>query len=303
MSARLEHAKQTWQVALNEALPRAEFVHALVAMHLNQPQLLTKDLLWRHTDTLASIFQNYAQQQPEYLSLSSHDQTRLIKKNCPKFVLYMLAGYISATDDGLTQLSWLLPAKIPTQVRMLRPKAVTPCELNSVLGLFSERNMENFASVIRDAKWWNLDDGYLFSLVCLFDDDGTREQCEDFLILSEWSHDVYWIKSIRDDIRDILRVLENADAFLTDFSTNVKHNLCPLRRRQVFIGFTNEEDLGRNSPICTKFLIKNPANFLLAPPSGILLLACPLTWQNNSDNIPSNPPILLAIRNILPSTK
>jgi hypothetical protein len=35
---------------------------------------------------------------------------------------------------------------------------------------------------------------------------------------------------------------------------------------------------------CTKFLINNPADFLLAPLSGILPPACPLTWQNIPDN-------------------
>jgi hypothetical protein len=33
-----------------------------------------------------------------------------------------------------------------------------------------------------------------------------------------------------------------------------------------------------------KFLINNPANFLLLPLSGILLLACSLTYQDIPDN-------------------
>jgi hypothetical protein len=50
---------------------------------------------------------------------------------------------------------------------------------------------------------------------------------------------------------------------------------------------------------------KTPANFLLAPISGILPLACPLTWQDSPDNSrdQSNSPTLLAIGNILLSTK
>jgi hypothetical protein len=34
----------------------------------------------------------------------------------------------------------------------------------------------------------------------------------------------------------------------------------------------------------TKFMIKNPDNFLQALPSRIISLACPLTWQDISDN-------------------
>jgi hypothetical protein len=34
----------------------------------------------------------------------------------------------------------------------------------------------------------------------------------------------------------------------------------------------------------TKFLIKNPANILLALLSGIFAIACPLTWQDIPDN-------------------
>jgi hypothetical protein len=40
----------------------------------------------------------------------------------------------------------------------------------------------------------------------------------------------------------------------------------------------------------TRFLIRNPANFFLAPLSGIILLACPLTWQD----IPNKGSITLA---------
>jgi hypothetical protein len=34
----------------------------------------------------------------------------------------------------------------------------------------------------------------------------------------------------------------------------------------------------------TRFLLKNPASLLLVPLSGILPIACPLTWQDISDN-------------------
>jgi hypothetical protein len=250
MSVKQKHVQQTWAITLNATMPKAEFVHALVAMHLGHPELFTKDLLQNHIETLKNIFQNYALQQPEFVCLSTNEQKRLVKKNCPTFVLYMLAGYISA-NDGLTQLSWLLANKVPHNVRKLRPMAVAPCDLNVVLDLFSETRMEQFTNVIKDARWWNMEDGYFFALACLFNDSCTQDIYKYFLILSEWAHDVYWIKSSPDNIRDILRVLENAQKFINDHSGKQDANdtYSPLRRKEVSFGFTHQEELVMTSLI------------------------------------------------------
>jgi hypothetical protein len=237
MSAKLKHIQHTWAMTLNAAMPKAEFVNALVAMHLGHPELLTKDLLHNHIQTLKDIFQNYALLQPEFLSLSPREQKRLIRKNHPTFVQYMLVGYLSAID-GLTQLSWLLTNKVPYGVRKLRPMAVTPQKLNDVLGLFSETNMDKFSNVVKEARLWSLDECYFFSLACLFNDSCTQELFEEILTLSEWAHDVYWIKRSPDNIQDIFRVLEKAQTLFSDHNDTSN-----VRIKEVSMGFTNEEEL------------------------------------------------------------
>jgi hypothetical protein len=49
-------------------------------------------------------------------------------------------------------------------------------------------------------------------------------------------------------------------------------------------GFKFPQESGTEFTNFNKFLMWNPANFLLAPLSGVLLLACPLTYQDIPDN-------------------
>jgi cell fate (sporulation/competence/biofilm development) regulator YlbF (YheA/YmcA/DUF963 family) len=239
MSHQLEHIQQTWASALNAAVPEAEIVHALVAMHLGHPELFNQELLWSHTRTMKNIFYSFAQQQPDFQALSSSEQVRLVYMNAPTFVLYMLAGYIRASD-GLTQLSWLLANKVPQDVKKLHPMLVTPSRLNAALGLFSESGMEKFTMIINAASLWSLAEGYFLTLACLYIDN--PELLKSVLTLSEWAHDMHGNRSTPDGIQDVIRMLHRAHTFLDSDRSNRNENCWPFRRKEIATGFTNEAE-------------------------------------------------------------
>jgi hypothetical protein len=240
MSTRLHHVQQTWNIALKVTKPIKPFVHALVAMHLGYPELINKDIFCGQLRMLANVFQNHALQQPEFQALSPNEQARLVKKNAPTFVLYMLVGYMSA-DDGLTQLSWLLANRVPNDVR--NALAVTPDQFNAFLGLFSETSMKKFSNMIKDARWWSLDECYLVSLACLFNDSSTQGPFEDLLTLGKWAYDVYWIGSGPGSIHGVIQLLEKANIFLEGHMTGDKNNYRPFMRKDIMFNYTVEEDL------------------------------------------------------------
>jgi hypothetical protein len=242
MNANLQHARQTWDLALNPIKLKTQFIHGLVTMHLGHSELLTKDLFWSHTTVLANMFQSHALQQPEFQSLSPNEQVRLLKKNAPTFVLYLLLGYMSATD-GLSQMSWLLLSKVPDDVMKLRLMTVTPDRLNDVVGLFSQSNMDTLTNLTKDARLWRYDEVYLVSLACLFNDSSTEDSFEDLLTLSEWAHEVFWIGHRPDSIRHIIKVLEKAHLLLEGDITSDKDIYSPIRRRDVIETYTVEEEL------------------------------------------------------------
>jgi hypothetical protein len=209
MNETLQHAKQTWGLASRAKKPKTQFVNALRVFPPRLSRNAHKDLFWSHTTMLADIFQNHALQQPEFQSLSPNEQMRLLKNNAPTCVLFLLIGYMNATD-GLTQISWLLANKVPDDVRILRLMAVTPETLNAVIGLFSESDMNLFTNLIKDARLWSLDLDYKGSLLVCSMTAATQDSLEDLLTLSEWDHEVFWIGSRPHSLRHTIKVLETA---------------------------------------------------------------------------------------------
>jgi hypothetical protein len=244
MNANLQHAQQTWDLALKPIKIQTQFVHALVAMHLGHPELLTKDLFWSHVTMLANIFQSHALQQTEFQSLTPNEQVRLLKKNTPTFVLHLLLGYMRATD-GLSQMSWLLPNnKIPDDVKRLRLMTVTPDRLNAVVGLFSQSDMVLLIHLTKDARLWRHDEVYLVSLACLFNNNScTQDSFENLLTLSEWAHEVFWIGTKPDSIRHIIKVLEKVHKLLEGSMTSDNEIYSPFQRRDIIETYTFEEEL------------------------------------------------------------
>jgi hypothetical protein len=91
-------------------------------------------------------------------------------------------------------------------VTKLRHKSVTPEIVNSILGLFSKEDMDRFMVVIGDSRRWSLDECYLFSLACMFyDGDSESEHFDSVLTLSEWAHEVFWIRTCPHTLQQIVR--------------------------------------------------------------------------------------------------
>lgn len=82
------------------------FVQQLLNFHLGDG-LLAKGALKRHISSLGNQFRHFAILHKDFLRLSKSDQRKLLLRNTPLYIQYLLARYFTAAD-GLSQITWLL---------------------------------------------------------------------------------------------------------------------------------------------------------------------------------------------------
>ena len=68
---------------------------------------LSRESFFSFLSALGSQYRHFALQHKEFTSLPKIDQRRLLARNTPIYVQYILGRYITA-EDGYTQLLWIL---------------------------------------------------------------------------------------------------------------------------------------------------------------------------------------------------
>ncbi len=90
---------------------------------------------------LSKVFRDYALQQPEFVAMSRLDQRKLLCRNGPLFVQYLLGRYFSA-NTGKEQVTWLLAGAEPQTFMDVPPwmefKFVSFEAFTDALGFFNE---------------------------------------------------------------------------------------------------------------------------------------------------------------------
>ncbi len=114
----LAHIRHTWSVACHRVSVDGEVLSALTALHQGYGGAITSGLLRRHLISfVAKLFREYAFQQPEFASLSRLDQRRLLCRNAPLFVQYLLGRYFCA-PTAYEQLHWILACQVKRKLRL-----------------------------------------------------------------------------------------------------------------------------------------------------------------------------------------
>ncbi len=88
-----------------------DFKECLIAFHQHRGSM-TRDLLQGHVLVLGQQFKQFAFLHKEFHMLTPSDQKRLLARNTPLFIQYILSRYFMA-PDGYSQLYWLLGLQTP----------------------------------------------------------------------------------------------------------------------------------------------------------------------------------------------
>jgi hypothetical protein len=109
----LDRACYTWAEVCQNMIIDQDVLNALLLFHTRGTPL-TKEMIKRHVKTLAMLFCEFAKSQPEFASLCKGDQRKLLCRNTPLFVQYILGRYFMA-DTGQDQMLWILASQAQAQ--------------------------------------------------------------------------------------------------------------------------------------------------------------------------------------------
>ncbi len=100
----------------NQMVLDTDFRSQIVALHQHPGGNLARSSFQSHIQTLGNQFKHFALMHREFLELKKSDQRKLLARNTPLYIQYILARYFSA-PTGESQLSWILGPQwtIPTQ--------------------------------------------------------------------------------------------------------------------------------------------------------------------------------------------
>ena len=90
----------------NQMVLRACFKEELLNYHKGE-LILTKRTLFQYIVELGNQFKHFALMHKEFLSLPKNDQRKLLLRNSPLYVQYILGRYITA-ESAVEQLYWFL---------------------------------------------------------------------------------------------------------------------------------------------------------------------------------------------------
>lgn len=251
----LDHIRATWTRAVAKMCVDKEFLEALRSLHLGYASRMTKALLKRHMITIARVFKDYAAQQPEFSALSRLDQRKLLCRNTPLFIQYLLGRYLTA-PTAEDQLHWILACQVPADLRASAPvmRRVKTDVLDANLNLFDPsaavEEYVQFANALNKPILL-LRCNCLVALAVLYRTDFNTVMDEPNLVsghldniytFAEWAHEVFHCAS-KLDLDGVGLSLDGMSAF---FETNVRWDaqasFASELSREVTLLHTVEED-------------------------------------------------------------
>ena len=226
----LEHIRRTWAIALKRMELNMKFVECLIGFHYGHCRM-DKTLFKKHIVTLSKLFRDYAVQQPEFSSLTTGDQRKLLLRNTPIFLQYLMGRYFTA-PSGSEQITWLLAIKIPDTIDQATINSAPLVTFNAFI---ESSNLFPFGMEVNpyEAQVHMLQHPvflkrcnpliavvcmYRNKFACFFDDLLTiKGHLADVFAFAEWAFDVYNCAS-KHVLSDLVKSLE---AISYEFEANI----------------------------------------------------------------------------------
>lgn len=124
-----------------------DFSKELLSYHQGE-RIMTRKSFFRHLRTLGSQFRHFAIINKDFVNLSKDDQRKLLARNTPLYIQYMLARYITG-ETGFEQLEWMLGVTLPKHLssdEKVNLRKVSLKKLVKHLNLFHlGANIDNYA--------------------------------------------------------------------------------------------------------------------------------------------------------------
>jgi hypothetical protein len=132
----LEELYKSWQMAVNACQFQPDFEQNLIACHLDNASSLSKFLLKTQLTSVAKILVLFSRQQEEFIAIDQSDQRRLILRNAPTFVQYILSRYF-LSETGAEQVRQLI-FKLP---KLRHPENLKHVKLHDFMQMTNLCNM------------------------------------------------------------------------------------------------------------------------------------------------------------------
>lgn len=246
------HLQRSWLIGVQCLQTESQFAQDLLAFHLGF-RIPDKSSLTRHLKKLAQVFWTFAQQQPEFNSLSKCDQRRLMYHNAPLFIQFVLGKYFTSSW-GIEQCQWLFLGQIfQFWCPNITVASIGWIRFNQLINLFKD-DRETKDQYHWEAQELNLPLEVLHHLAwaCLFrrkDDDfmDNREALEDAedraRIFLEFSNEVYGTPSLEEYDQTMSRLEFMTELFEVLISSEFTSGLCVnAMHREITLLMTKEED-------------------------------------------------------------
>ena len=251
MTKYIQHLDTIWDLSKSALQVDANFIQNLKNFHLGY-EPLNKTLFKYHLTTIAKLYINFAKQEQEFAHLKNIDQRRLITRNAPLFIQFILAKYF--TQDVPGQTEWLLQNSCcPTQ------RSITFGQFCDKAGMFKGNGslLDKYEKRVKKCGTFTCRPA-LVALASLYQTDEEdileeehliSEHLQNALTIISWSHEVYGTPSWK-EMSVVLRSLQGMSNL---FDKMVKWDsyhvdLNPIKR-EVVLSFTNEKNFWKENAI------------------------------------------------------
>jgi len=197
----LKKVIMNFNLSSNQSSVDLDFIAELVSFHKGH-QTMSRQRFCNHLRALATQLNHLALMSKEFINLHKSDQRKLLARNVPLYVQYILARYINS-DSGYEQIRWLLGNHAPemNSREKSKLKKISLKKLNQHINLFHfSADIDSYEKMAFHLKLYNFDITFIgmWCHLCLFqngpeyasmvlrESDMIKIYCVDMLAL--WSY-------------------------------------------------------------------------------------------------------------------